>query len=127
MSSSGNTGNTLLALVTGAIIGAGVGLLYAPESGDKTRKKLKQGAKDAQLKLNQKYQETASIIGEKAAKAKVEFESKLEETLSNASYKADDILLAMENKLEELRKKNAKLHKEVTVEKTKTSANKAVV
>lgn len=29
-----NTGSTLLALVTGAAIGVGVGLLYAPNSGD---------------------------------------------------------------------------------------------
>ncbi len=35
-----NTGNTLLALVTGAAIGAAVGLLYAPDSGEKTRKKI---------------------------------------------------------------------------------------
>lgn len=33
-----NTGNTLLALITGAAIGAGIGLLYAPESGEETRK-----------------------------------------------------------------------------------------
>ena len=33
-------GNTILALITGAAIGAGLGLLYAPESGDKTRKKI---------------------------------------------------------------------------------------
>lgn len=36
-----NTGSTLLALITGAAIGAGVGLLYAPDSGEKTRKKFK--------------------------------------------------------------------------------------
>ena len=39
------TSNTILALVTGAAIGAGLGLLYAPESGDKTRKKISNGEK----------------------------------------------------------------------------------
>ena len=40
------TSNTILALVTGAAIGAGLGLLYAPESGDKTRKKISKNAKE---------------------------------------------------------------------------------
>ena len=47
---SNNTGNTLIALVTGAVVGAGLGLLYAPQSGDKTRKQLKKEAKNAKRK-----------------------------------------------------------------------------
>ena len=35
------SGSVLLALLTGAAIGAGVGILYAPEKGEKTRKKLR--------------------------------------------------------------------------------------
>ena len=42
---SSNTGNTLLALLTGAAIGAGIGILYAPEKGDVTRKKIQKNAK----------------------------------------------------------------------------------
>ncbi|WGK65827.1 YtxH domain-containing protein [Croceiramulus getboli] len=109
---SSNTGNTLLALLTGAAIGAGVGILYAPDRGDKTRKKLKKNAQKAQEKLNKEYQKASAQLSEKAQTARTNFETKLEETLSNASYKADDILLAMENKLEDLRKQNAKLQKE---------------
>lgn len=107
-----NTGSTLLALITGAAIGAGIGLLYAPDSGDNTRRKLKDDAQRTQDRLNKKYQETSSNLGEKARKARMDFETRLEETLSSASYKADDILSAMEAKLEELRKQNAKLQKE---------------
>ncbi len=85
-----NTGSTLLALVTGAAIGAGVGLLYAPDKGEKTRKKLREDALDAQDRFNKKYNETASNLTEKAKKAKLDFEERLEETLSSASYKADE-------------------------------------
>ena len=35
-----NTGQTLLALLTGAAIGAGIGILYAPDKGSKTRKQI---------------------------------------------------------------------------------------
>ena len=71
-----NTGSTLLALITGAAIGAGVGLLYAPDSGEKTRKKLKDESKKAQDKLNKKYTETSSNLTEKAKQARVDFETR---------------------------------------------------
>ncbi|PKD21605.1 hypothetical protein APR41_01040 [Salegentibacter salinarum] len=122
-----NTGSTLLALITGAAIGAGVGLLYAPDSGEKTRKKLKDESKKAQDRLNKKYTETSSNLTEKAKQARVDFEARLEETLSSASHKADDILTAMETKLEELRKQNAKLQKEGKGGDSKDKPNKAVV
>lgn len=124
-----STGNTLLALITGAAIGAGVGLLYAPDSGDKTRKKLKDDAQNAQDRLNKKYNETSSNLSEKAKKARTDFEVRLEETLSSASHKADDILSAMESKLEELRKQNSKLQKDKpgTTSGSGNTPNKAVV
>ncbi|MDX1761292.1 MAG: YtxH domain-containing protein [Christiangramia sp.] len=121
-----STGNTLLALITGAAIGAGIGLLYAPDSGDKTRKKLKKDAKDAQDRLNKRYHETSSNLSDKAKKAKTDFEARLEETLSSASHKADDILASMETKLEELRKQNAKLQKDKPG-KSGSTPDKAVV
>lgn len=107
-----NTGSSFLALITGVAIGAGIGLLYAPDSGDNTRRKLKDDAQRTQDRLNKRYKETSSNLGEKARKARKDFETRLEETLSSASYKADDILSAMEAKLEELRKQNSKLQKE---------------
>lgn len=120
-----NTGQTLLALLTGAAIGAGIGILYAPDKGTKTRDKISKETKKTQKRLNKQIRETSSNLSEKAQKARLNFEQKLEDTLSSASYKADDILLAMEDKLEALRKQNAKLQKEATVAKAKTTAKKA--
>ena len=121
-----NTGNTLLALLTGAAIGAGVGLLYAPDKGEKTRKKLRKNADKAKKQLSKKVDETTSQLSDQANKAKVAFEEKLNETLNTASHKADNIIVAMEEKLETLRKQNAKLQQEDTVAKAKTKAKKAV-
>lgn len=130
-------GNTFLALLTGAAVGAAVGLLYAPDSGEKTRKKLSKDAKKAQEDINKRYQEAASNLTSKAKKAKSEFETRLEETLSSASYKADEILSAMESKLEELRKQNSKLQRTSKMDmpesntdlekKADTTVNKAVL
>jgi gas vesicle protein len=122
-----NTGQTLLALLTGAAIGAGIGILYAPDKGSKTRSKIDKERKKAQKKLNKQYQDTKSDLTEQAQKAKYNFQQKLDDTLSSASYKADDILLAMEDKLETLRKQNAKLKKDTTLDKVETTAKKATV
>lgn len=103
-----NTGTTFLAFITGAAIGAGIGLLYAPDSGEQTRRKIGENARKAQDDLNKKYRETSSDLSSKANKARGDFERKLEETLVNASDKADHILEGLEEKLEELRKQNAK-------------------
>ncbi|QNJ97503.1 YtxH domain-containing protein [Constantimarinum furrinae] len=120
-----NTGQTLLALLTGAAIGAGLGILYAPDKGSKTRSKISKETKKAQKKLQKQIKDTQSTLSEKAQKARLSFNEKLEDTLSSASYKADDILLAMEDKLEALRRQNAKLQKDTTVAKAKTTAKKA--
>ncbi|MCW8981233.1 MULTISPECIES: YtxH domain-containing protein [Altibacter] len=119
-----NTGQTLLALLTGAAIGAGIGILYAPDKGSKTRSKISKETKKAQKRLNKQIKETTSNLSTKAQQARLSFEQKLEDTLSSASYKADDILVAMEDKLEALRRQNAKLQKETTQAKAKTTAKK---
>ncbi|MCY2686523.1 YtxH domain-containing protein [Salinimicrobium sp. TH3] len=106
------SGSTFLALLTGAAIGAGLGMLYAPESGENTRKKLGENAKRTQDDLNKRYRETSSNLSQKAKKAKSDFEQRLEETLSSASFKADEILSSLELKLEELKKQNSKFQKD---------------
>lgn len=106
-----NTGQTLLALITGAIVGAGVGILFAPDKGSKTRDKISKEARKAQKNAEKKYYETKNILSEKAQSARESFDQKLNSTLNVASHKADDILAAMEDKLEELRKQNSKLQK----------------
>lgn len=106
-----NSGSTFLALLTGAAIGAGLGMLYAPDSGEETRRKLGESARKTQDDLNRRYKETSSNLSHKAKQAKMDFEDRLEETLSSASYKADEILSSLEEKLEELKKQNAKFQK----------------
>ena len=124
---SSNTGQTLVALLTGAVIGAGLGILYAPDKGSETRDKLSKEAKKTQKRLSKQLKETTHNLSEKAQMAKLSFEEKLNATLSSASYKADDILLAMEDKLEALRKQNAKLQIDSTVDKTKATVQKATL
>ncbi|MDX1327022.1 MAG: YtxH domain-containing protein [Arenibacter sp.] len=108
---SNSSGNTLLALLTGAAIGAGIGILYAPDKGIKTRKKIKKKARETSDDLSNRLVHAKEELTKTAEAKKVDFEQKLEETLSTMSYKADDIISALEKKLTDLKAKNAQLQK----------------
>lgn len=112
-----NTGETILALLTGAIVGAGIGILYAPAKGSETRKMIGDEANKAGERIRETVEETATNLSKKAQKTRSNFEKKLAETLENTSEKADDILLALEDKLEDLREQNAKLGSNVANKK----------
>lgn len=109
---SSNTGTVLLALLTGAAIGAGVGVLYAPDEGSKTRKKIKEKAQETQEELSARISNAAEELSRTAETKKETFERQLEDAISNMSYKADDIIVGLEKKLAELREKNAQFQKD---------------
>jgi gas vesicle protein len=46
MSNNGSSGSVFLAFAVGALVGAAVALLYAPASGDETRRKLAKKARE---------------------------------------------------------------------------------
>ena len=106
-----DSGNTLLALLTGAAIGAGIGILYAPDRGTKTRKRIKKKAMETTDDLTSRISHAKEELTKTAEAKKIDFEQKLEETISNMSYKADDIIIALEKKLADLKNKNAQLQK----------------
>lgn len=106
---SNNSGNVLLAVLTGAIIGTGVGILYAPDKGTTTRKKLKRKVENAKDDITERITHAKEELTKTVKSKKEDFEHKLEDTLSTMSYKADDIISTLERKLEELKKKNMEL------------------
>jgi len=108
---SNNSGNVLLALLAGAVVGAGVGILYAPDKGTATRKNIKDKAVKVKKDISEKVSHAKEDISNTLDTKKKEFEKKLEDTLSQVSLKADAIIVNLEHKLEELRKKNAHLQK----------------
>ncbi len=114
---SNNLGNTLLAFLAGAAIGAGMGILYAPESGERTRKKIKKSAKKAKEDLGERYEQLLQDVKEKAGNAKLGLSDRLEHVLSDASYKVEDVITTLEEKLEKLKSYNTKLQKEKATSK----------
>lgn len=108
---SNNSGKTILALAAGAAIGAGVGILFAPDKGSKTRVKIKDGYKDAEKDLKKKFDKLSEEVKTKISNKKVDLEGSYEDLLSNMSYKTEDVISFLEIKLSELKDKNAKLQK----------------
>lgn len=108
---SNNAGNTLVALIGGIAIGAGIGILFAPAKGERTREKLKDGYKDAKKDLDRKYEGLTSEMKQKLSIAKLDIEETYVDILSDMSDKTDDVISFLEIKLAELKEKNANLQK----------------
>lgn len=71
-----NRGSLALAFLLGGAIGAGIALLYAPTSGEETRKRLKKGVEDTSDWLKGKYGETKGKVEGSAEQVKKMVEEK---------------------------------------------------
>lgn len=108
---SNNSGNTLLALLTGAAIGAGIGILLAPDKGSVTREKIKYGFEDVKNELKFKLENASLEMKDKFSIAKFDLEETYQELVSDMSYKTEDVISFLEEKLAELKRQNAKFQK----------------
>ncbi len=108
---SSKNGNSILALLAGAAIGVGLGILFAPDKGSKTREKIKDNLDDLKEEAKSKINSIEEEAKEKFSKSKEELKDTVDELLSNSSYKAEEAISFLEEKLAELKKKNAKFQK----------------
>ena len=108
---SSKSENSLLALLAGAAIGVGFGILFAPDKGSKTREKLKDGFDDFKEEAKSKWNALEEETKENFSKTKDDLIETLEELLSNSSYKAEEAISFLEEKLAELKAQNAKFQK----------------
>ncbi len=70
MSESNNTGETILAFILGGIMGAALGLLLAPASGDDTREKIADWAKKEKKKGSEYWKDAKEAISHKTDQIK---------------------------------------------------------
>ena len=104
-------GNGILALLAGAAIGVGLGILFAPDKGTKTREKIKDGLDDLKDSAKSKWNSLETETKDKFSKTKADLKDTVNDLLSDSSYKAEETITFLEEKLAELKKQNAKLQK----------------
>jgi gas vesicle protein len=108
---SGRSNDSILALLAGAAIGVGIGILFAPDKGSKTREKIKNSFDDLKDEVKSKFNTAEEEAKEKFSQTKDELKDTVENLLSKSSYKAEEAITFLEEKLAELKKQNAKLQK----------------
>ena len=99
-----NNSNTLVAVLTGVAIGAAAGILFAPDKGENTRGKIKDGIKDKKNELKDKYGDLSEKLKAKFARGTADVESTFDHLVSAAGDKADEVIATLESKLREFKK-----------------------
>lgn len=89
---SGGMGNFLL----GALVGAGVALLFAPRSGEETRRDIKRQARKAQNKVRDVADEVTGQVVDTFEGARARVEEQIETARSAIVAKKDQVSRAME-------------------------------
>lgn len=71
------TSNTLLGIIAGLAVGATLGVLLAPDKGEKTRKKIISKSKEAKDKLKDSFDDFLDTVSDKYSSLKEEGEDLL--------------------------------------------------
>ena len=96
-------------LVLGALIGAGIGVLLAPEKGKVTRDTLKKEGKEIKDQITKDFIEVKDEVSKAAESGKDKFKEDMKDFASKASYKTEEAITFLEKQLAKLKEKNKNL------------------
>ena len=99
-----NNTNLIAGIIGGAAAGLAVGMLYAPDKGSETRRKIREKAVDVKDNLVEKTNNIAQKITENIGSGKSELERSLDDVIHNMIHTTYNAITTLENKLEQLKK-----------------------
>ena len=107
---SDQANNSVLALLAGLAIGAGLGILFAPDSGKNTRDKIKSGVDDYSDDLKAQLKDLSSKIRSKVTKSG-NHSDLIDDLLADANEETESLIANLEVKLALLKEQLAEKQK----------------
>lgn len=104
-----NSTNTVLGVLAGTAVGAALGILFAPNKGSVTRKKIVDEANHAGELISDRATELKDVVVNGVQTQKASLDDKVDALVTDASYKAEDVITALEARLKTLKEKNKNL------------------
>ena len=96
--------NTLLGLAAGSAVGVGLGILFAPDKGKNTRKKIKDSVSDKVDELKEQLESLTKSLRNKSSEIKGTLEERVDNLLSDTDYNSEDLIDLLEKKLASMKK-----------------------
>ncbi|WP_315403185.1 YtxH domain-containing protein [Hoylesella saccharolytica] len=96
--------NTLFGFTAGTVVGVGLGLLFAQDKGENTRKKIKDSVRDTVDELKEQLESLTKSLRNKSSEIKGTLEERVDNLLSDTDYNSEDLIDLLEKKLASMKK-----------------------
>ena len=96
--------NTLFGFADGTAVGVGLGILFAQDKGENTRKKIKDSVRDTVDELKEQLESLTKSLRNKSSEIKGTLEERVDNLLSDTDYNSEDLIDLLEKKLASMKK-----------------------